>query len=386
MKQHTVLIGILLLAGFLSAQTDNFPAVIVASQGNVQYTSADNSVKKLKVAPGSVVKKDGTLTLARNSSAVVYCNGRLQRIQEKGTHPLPDVFKPGGMASLNFDRDFGRYIQASVEFVASKQVGDGWGTTVTNPKQSGDGWGTTVTNPKQSGDGWGSAVTNPKQSGDGWGTTVTNPKQSGDGWGASVTNPKQSGDGWGNAVTNPKQSGDGWGGTGARMVPILPFGNLTPGNTRFAWSRPAGANTYQLDILDDDEKMVHSITTKDTFVSIDLRTLNLETNRMYAWKVHVPGNTELSTLPLSFALSTTEAQTAATNRASNSPTYRDGGPVERGMMEAVALERAEWFEAAEQRYAALLKQHPKNNMLRVMYAAFWMRYGLEPKAKEVLRG
>lgn len=371
MKNYMLLLSILLFAGLLNAQTDDFPAVVVSSKGNVRYTSADNTLK-LKVEPGVAVKKTGSLTLARNGSAVVYCNGRLQRIQGKGMYALPDVFKSGGLASLNFDPEFGKYVRASVEFVASKQVGDGWGTTVTNPKQSGDGWG--------------NAVTNPKQSGDGWGTTVTQPKQSGDGWGNAVTNPKQSGDGWGNAVTNPKQSGDGWGGTGARIVPILPFGNLTSGTTRFVWSKPAGANTYQLDLLDDDGKTVHSATTTDTFATIDLRTLNLEADRLYAWKVHVPGNASLSTLPLSFALSTAEAQTAAANRASNSAIYRDGGPMERGLMEAVALERAEWFEAAEQRYAALLNQNPKDKMLRIMYAAFWMRYGLEPKAKEVLKG
>jgi TolA-binding protein len=54
------------------------------------------------------------------------------------------------------------------------------------------------------------------------------------------------------------------------------------------------------------------------------------------------------------------------------------------MMEAVALEKGDWLGAAEQRYATLLKKYPNDNMLRIMYAAFWMRYGLEPKAKAVL--
>jgi hypothetical protein len=355
MKNSMLLIGILLFAGFLNAQTDDFPAVVVSSKGNVRYLSTDNTTK-LKVVSGAVVKKTGTLELARNGSAVVYCNGRLQRIQGKGSYALPDVFKSGSLASLNFDPEFGKYIRASVEFVASKQGGDGWGTIVTNPKQGGDGWGTIVTNPKQGGDGWGTIVTNPKQGGDGWGTIVT----------------------------NPKQGGDGWGGTGAQIVPILPFGNLKPGTTRFVWSKPAGANTYQLDILDDDDKTVHSVTVQDTFATIDLHALNLASDQLYAWKVHVPGNASLSTLPLSFALSTAAAQAAAAGRASNSAIYREGGPLERGLMEAVALEKAEWFEAAEQRYAALLKQSPKDKMLRTMYAAFWMRYGLEPKAKAVL--
>jgi hypothetical protein len=53
------------------------------------------------------------------------------------------------------------------------------------------------------------------------------------------------------------------------------------------------------------------------------------------------------------------------------------------MMEAVALEQAEWYAAADQQYATLLQQYPDNNMLRMMYTAFWMRYGLEQQAKAV---
>jgi len=36
--------------------------------------------------------------------------------------------------------------------------------------------------------------------------------------------------------------------------------------------------------------------------------------------------------------------------------------------------------AAGRVYETLLRQNRKDKMLRMMYAAFWMRYGLEPKA------
>ncbi len=355
MKHLILLIGFLIFSGPLSAQTDNFPAVVVSSQGKVRYHSADNSAT-LKIAPGAVVKKDGTLKISGNGSAVVYCNGRLKVIKGKGDHALAEVFKPGGLSSLNFDPEFGKFVRASVEFVAVKQVGDGMGAAVTDPKRAGDGWGSAVTDPKRAGDGWGNAVTDPKRGGDGWGS----------------------------AVTDPKRAGDGWGGSGVTIIPILPFGKLTPGNTDFAWSRPAGAKTYQLNIQDENNKMLHRITTTDTFATIDLQTLNLTPNQMYSWNVQTTDNAGSASTALDFVVSTTETQASVANRASNSATYRDGEPVLQGMMEAVALEKGDWFGAAEQRYATLLKKYPNDNMLRIMYAAFWMRYGLEPKAKAVL--
>jgi hypothetical protein len=383
MKHLILLIGFLIFSGPLSAQTDNFPAVVVSSQGKVRYRPADNS-STLKIAPGAVVKKDGTLKISGNGSAVVYCNGRLKVIKGKGDYDLAEVFKPGGLSSLNFDPEFGKFVRASVEFVAVKQVGDGMGAAVTDPKRAGDGWGSAVTDPKRAGDGWGNAVTDPKRGGDGWGSAVTDPKRAGDGWGTAVTDPKRAGDGMGSAVTDPKRAGDGWGGSGVTIIPILPFGKLTPGNTDFAWSRPAGAKTYQLNILDENNKTLHRITTTDTFATIDLRTLNLTTNQMYSWNVQTTDNAGSASTALDFVVSTSETQASVANRASNSATYRDGGPVLQGMMEAVALEKGDWFGAAEQRYATLLKKHPNDNMLRIMYAAFWMRYGLEPKAKAVL--
>ena len=342
MKHFLLLAGILLFAGLLPAQPDDFPAVIISSKGKVQYAAADNALN-LKVAPGAVVKKTGTLKIKGNGSAVVYCNGRLQQLKGKGTYALPEVFK-GGLASLNFDPEFGKYVRASVEFAGGKQSGDGWGTVVTDPKKGGDGWGTVVTDPKKGGDGWGTVV------------------------------------------TDPKKGGDGWGGTGANIILILPFGKLAPGVIQFVWSRPAGANTYQLEILDENDKSLHSATVADTFASVDLQKLNLTPNRIYSWKVSVPGNPSLVSSLREFTLSSPEAQAEATKRATGSSTYRDGSPTLRGMMEAIALEKAEWYNAAGQQYETLLKQYPNDNMLRMMCSAFWMRYGLEPKAKAVMAG
>ncbi|MCK6692009.1 MAG: hypothetical protein L6Q97_07890 [Thermoanaerobaculia bacterium] len=357
MKKHLILLACtLFFTSLLPAQPDDFPAVVVSSQGKVQYNSADKAVS-FKITPGAVIKKTGALKIKGNGSAVVYCNGRLQQLKGKGTYALPEVFK-GGLASLNFDPEFGKYVRASVEFAGGKQAGDGWGTVVTDPKKGGDGWGTVVTDPKKGGDGWGTVVTDPKKGGDGWGTVVT----------------------------DPKKGGDGWGGEGVNIVPILPFGKLAPGVVQFVWSRPAGANSYQLEILDDDGKSLHSTTVADTFASVDLQKLNLTPNQIYSWKVSVPGNAKLESPLREFTISSPEAQVEATKRATTTSTYRDGSPALRGMMEAIALEKAEWYNAAGQQYETLLKQYPEDNMVRMMCSAFWMRYGLEPKAKAVITG
>lgn len=186
-------------------------------------------------------------------------------------------------------------------------------------------------------------------------------------------------------MTDPKQGGDGWGGQGARIVLILPFGKLAPEMTQFVWSKPAGAGSYKLEILDDSGKVLHSATAPDTAATVDLSKTNLEQGRVYSWKITVPGNAQLVSAAREFALYASEAQAEATKRATGSSTYRDGSPVLRGLMEAIALEKGEWYNAAGQKYEGLLKQYPKDNMLRMMYAAFWMRYGLEPKAKAVLK-
>lgn len=314
MKNLLSLACILLFAGLLPAQQDDFPAVVVSSKGKVQYVPADKS-GDLKIASGAVIKKTGTIKIKGGGSAIVYCNGRMQRLKGKGMYALPELFKPGGLATLNFEPEFGKYVRASVAIAANKQGGDGWGT----------------------------------------------------------------------GVTDPKQGGDGWGGKGANIILILPFGKLTPDVATFAWSKPAGANMYQLEILDENSKILHSSTTADTFTTVDLRKLNLTPNQVYSWKVSVPGNSKLSSSLREFTPSTPEEQAAAAQKAASSAIYRDGGPVVRGLMEAIALEKAKWHTAAGQQFETLLRQNPKDNMVRIMYAAFWMYHGLEPKAKAVMQ-
>ncbi len=369
MKMLSILTCLVLLTEALPAQNET-PVVVVASKGNVRYIPPTDA-KTIKALPGAVVKRNGTIKMSSGATAVLYNDGRFQRLQGKGKKELSAVFNDANaLSSLNFDPQFGQYVQAAVELTASKRGKDGWGTAVTDPTKSGDGWGT--------------AVTDPTKSGDGWGTAVTDPTKSGDGWGTAVTDPTKSGDGWGTAVTDPTKSGDGWGGMGARITLILPYGKVVPETVTFSWSRPANATRYQLDILDDNKRPVHSATVTDTSAAIDLRKLNLMPGHTYSWKVIVPGSAEQVSGVRDFTVGTAEDLAKARKKAANSNIYPDGDPVLCGVMEAVALEKAEWYYEAAQTYSTLFRKYSSNNMLRMSYAAFWMRYRMEPKAKAVM--
>ena len=70
MKKHLfLLVCIALFAGLLPAQKDDFPAVVIASQGKVRYIPADNS-GELKITSGMAVKKTGIIKITGNGSAV----------------------------------------------------------------------------------------------------------------------------------------------------------------------------------------------------------------------------------------------------------------------------------------------------------------------------
>ena len=313
MKMLSILTCLVLLTEALPAQNET-PVVVVASKGKVRYIPPADA-KTIKALPGAVVKKNGTIKMSSGATAVLYNDGRFQRLQGKGKKELSAVFNDANaLSSLNFDPQFGQYVQAAVELTASKRGKDGWGT----------------------------------------------------------------------AVTDPTKSGDGWGGMGARITLILPYGKVVPEMVTFSWSRPANATRYQLDILDDNKRPVHSATVTDTSAAIDLRKLNLMPGLTYSWKVSVPGSAEQVSGVRDFTVGTAEDLAKTRKKATNSNIYPDGDPVLCGVMEAVALEKAEWYYAAAQTYAALFRKYSNNNMLRMSYAAFWMRYRMEPKAKAVM--
>lgn len=364
MKKHALFLLILLfIAPSLRAQ-DEVPIVVVSSAGKIRYTSPSTS-GKLNVAPGAALRLSGTLTLPDASSSILLCHaGQFVRLKGKGTHKLNTLFDANSDAGIDFDADFARYVEAAVEMAAVQRQENGWKKGPANPKKNGDGWG--VTNPTKSGDGWG----------------VTNPPKSGDGWG--VTNPPKSGDGWG--VSNPTKSGDGWVAKSARIVPFLPFGKLQSGPTTFYWSRSAGVSSFRLTLSDDNGKVVHATTVRDTFATLRLDSLKLQTGGKYSWSASAIGKTDLATSPRIFTLAPREERDRAVQQTTDSQIIGEADALVRGMMEAVALEQSGWYDEAARKYADLQRLNAGDNMLRLMHAAFWMRYGLSAKAKTTLAG
>lgn len=371
MKRILTLTVLLLCSLLGQAQTEDPPVVVIAAGGKIDYIPADKSAK-IKATPGAVLKKSGKVKLAANASAVLFCDGRIQSLQGPGTFTFAKVFPKDAQAPLNFDPRFGRYVQMAIDLAAMQAGPDSKSRGASAP-------------PQRAGDGWTRGVKDTIRSADGWGRGVKDTIRSADGWGTGVKDTIRSADGWSRGVKDTIRSADGWGGQGAHIVAILPEGKVLAGVIVFSWSRPAGASAYRVDIQDDNNRVLHSVTVKDTAVSIDLNPLNLEPGANYYWHVEATDGPNLGSSPKHFVVASADEQARDIKRASKSNVFNKGGADLKGLMEAAALEETEWYYDAQLKYAALYKQYPKNDMLRMMYGAYWMRAGVEPKAKEVLK-
>jgi len=357
MKKQLTLFAIFLLAISLQAQSPQ-TVVLVSSSGEVGLIPKGK--KKAKpVQNGAVLKSTGKLQLGAGAQATVYCNGQFKELAGSPSVELSSVCGAGGSAATDAGYDFGEKLIAAVEMVADA---------------------------KQRKDGWAMAVGDPKKGSDGWGLAVGDPKKGSDGWGTAVGNPKKGSDGWGTAVGNPKKGSDGWGGKGSNIRLIMPFGKVLATTTPFFWSRPANSEPYKLEILDDANKIVHTASVSDTFAQIDLGSLNLNVNQKYHWRVTVSGSKPLTSNELEFEIGTEEERKEILNFANNAALSRTSkSQTVPSLIEAIALENGRWYYAAQKQYAELQKKH-SDNVVNMMHAAFWMRYGFKRLAEKAARG
>ncbi len=357
MKKQLFLSVILAMTCSLQAQ-EATPVVIVSTTGKVALISQNES-KPTRIESGAVAKSTGQLQLSKNSTAMVYCNGTFKQVNGKQTIPLANLCgTASARRSLNFDSDFGKAVMAAVEVVAVAQ---------------------------SRGDGWAVALGDRPKTGDGWGMALGDRPKTGDGWGKVLGDRPKTGDGWGKVLGDRPKTGDGWGGRGTNINLILPFGKVSADNTTFSWSKPAGTNTYQLVILDEG-RMVHSLSTKDTFARVNLQSLNLIVGKTYRWKVSTAGGQPLNSDELEFGIGTNEERMAAMSDASSSNVYKSSNSKTlHGITEALALETGDWYYDAQQKYAQLQKKNA-DNMVRMMHAAFWMRYGFPFLAQKAAEG
>jgi hypothetical protein len=366
LKQSILSIVAVCLGLFAFAQEARLPVIVAAAQGKPLIYRSPDGGGKMKLITGAAIKRDGSLQLKKGSRAMLFYNGDFQLVEGKKIFSLAEVFpnQDNPLLRLDFQLTFVDYLSAAINLAA-------------DPDNTADAWGGVKTE-KGTGDGWGEIKT-VKGTGDGWGGVKTE-KGTGDGWG-SVKSEKGTGDGWGSVKTE-KGTGDGWGGKGKDITAILPFGLLLPQTTTFSWSKPAGATSYQVSILDMNGNTLAEKVVKDTFCTFDLALAPFVAGTNYQWRAAALDNPASASNALPFALSDAAAQAAATMRAENSALYAQSPQSLRSLMRAVALERSDWYVAAAETYREVQKEDPKNEIARLMHAAFWMRYGLKEMATQ----
>lgn len=354
MFKQLILFSIGLSLGVTAYTQNEMPVILVYSKGKINYRSPAKAEQQ-PVVPGAVLNRNGVISLKKKSQAVVFCEGQFRQIQGKEPVSLAEQFpKSGGTVKLGFDLAFGEHLLAAVSMAAYPG----------NPR---DAWGSVKT-ASGTGDGWGGLKT-VSGTGDGWGGVKT----------ASGT-----GDGWGTVKTTTG-TGDGWGGKGQKIIAILPFGKISGASATLSWSRPSGEQTFLVSITDHLGKTVVETTTRDTFWLLDLTQAKLTPGANYQWSVAAQGNKDMTSNTLSFEMTDGAATTAAIRKAEDSELYKKNPEALRGLMRAVALEQQEMYVAAAQTYQELQKTNPRNPLIRLMHAAFWMRYGLKPVAEEVYK-
>jgi hypothetical protein len=354
MMKPFFLIVIALGISFSVFAQDEKPIIVVATQGPIVYKSP-KGVAQAILGAGAVLQSKGSINLVKNSSVTLLSDGRFLKVTGEKKSTLAALFpESDGLVTLNFEQDFSEYVNAAISMAANPE----------NPK---DAWG---------------GVTGKKGTGDGWGG-VTGKKGTGDGWGG-VTGKKGTGDGWG-GVTGKKGTGDGWGGKGNTLNAISPLGHISLANLVFTWSKPAGAQSFEVEIKNSGEQSIFKMTTKDTFLLVKLDpTIFIEGNQ-YQWQVSTTGAQPIKSSPLVFEISTALDKANATKDAESTDLYKNGSKVVQETMRAVALEQAEWFAEADQIYRGLKKIEPNNTLLKLMHSALWMRLGLKPVATKAFK-
>jgi hypothetical protein len=350
MFKHLILLIAALTFSFSGFAQDENLIIVMAAQGKIAYQAPGYSSKNLSA--GAALKSTGTLTLKANSTATLFSNGQFQQVKGEKTTSLLSLFPEGsGLSKLNFEQSFNDYLIAAVFMAGNPQ----------NPK---DAWGT-ITGQKGKGDGWG---------------TITGQKGKGDGWG-TITGQKGKGDGWG-TITGQKGKGDGWGGKGNTISTIAPFGKIRAATQVFRWSKPAGAQNYTLEIKNSKGESLVKTTAQDTSLSVELDPAKFKEGQQYLWEVSSAG---VKSNALTFEIGTSKDQTAAIQKAETAAAYSANPAVVQGLMRAIALEQGEWYMDAVKAYQDAHQIDPKNTLVNLMHAAFWMRNGPKPMAEQAFK-
>jgi hypothetical protein len=192
--------------------------------------------------------------------------------------------------------------------------------------------------------------------------------------------------GWGTGMPGSKTGSSGWGSGGSSITAILPKGKITPSSTTFFWSNPGDSKSFHFEILDESNTVVFKAEPRDSFLTLDVASLNLTPGGKYHWQVVETSNATTVSGFLNFEVASEEKLASAIKRANSMPILANANDVSlRRVAEAASLEKSDWYYAAYQTYAQVSKTNP-TNLSRMMYAAFWRRLDCIPLMEQAASG
>jgi hypothetical protein len=370
MRKQSFLLGYLFLGITFLAHSQT-PVMLVHSKGKVKYLSNANATHS-PVTSGATLKNTGSLTIGKNASAVLLCNGQFATVNTPGNFPLQKTCDEASK-QLGFEYYFGNTLSAAMEYAAYAD-------------KKGYSWVKGITQSKSSGDGWASGVPEGKGSSSGWGSGVPEGKGSSSGWGTGVPEGKGSSSGWGTGVPEGKGSSSGWGSSGGNIQLILPVETLAAEKTTFSWSRPHKNSNYSLEITDGNNNSLFKVNTADSTYVLNLASLGLKEGATFSWKVTDANQPESNSGTFTCKIGSEAEKMEALSKASKIKVLKTShDPILQKLAEAIALEDAHWYYAASEIY----KNTPKgksNNLFKMMHAAFWARHGFELLSQSAAAG
>ena len=362
----------------LFAQSETMPVILVSSDSDVIYQGKS----KVKVIPGSIMNKSGSLVFNPKGRVIVYHNYYFVEVTgDKSPVVLDKLFVDDGSRVSKSELAFGEKMSdavynASISGVVMKNQNnlvsgwgdktgsgkDGWGDKTGSGK---DGWGDKTGSGK---DGWGDKTGSGK---DGWGDKTGSGK---DGWGDKTGSGK---DGWGDKTGSGKDgwgdktgSGkDGWGKKDIMTRSSCPGGNYVEGSNDLSWELLKSTKTYTFVIEDMEHNIVYTTQVKGQEYALDSKIANLKVGTKYAWYVHHPTKKEVST-PVFFSIVSKEMEDKTLKSIQSADIYKKSNADIRLLMEAHQMEEEGFLLSAQSKYKKAMVMSPKNSLAKMMYSLF----------------
>lgn len=152
---------------------------------------------------------------------------------------------------------------------------------------------------------------------------------------------------------------------------FLNIGVLPAERVIFKWRNSSGSGAYTFTLQDETGGTVAQLLVRDTFVTLDLSELMLDSQAEYQWQVSRNHNQDRSA-PLAFRVDA-NSKSKALKAIDKTADYQAGDSAEQQLMLAYQFEQNQCFYNADELYRQLYKASPDNVLYRRLYSAFLMR-------------